>query len=216
MTIYLISGLGADKRAFQKLVFPDNFEVINIEWLIPIKQESLNNYALRISKQINTNKPFILVGLSFGGIIVTELNRIIKPVKSFIISSIQNKKEIPAFLRLLGTFKIHRIIPTKFLNRTNFVLYWFFGIENDLDKKLLSQILHDTDVQFLKWAINAILSWKQEPTQLNIYHIHGTKDKMLPIRFVKPNIKIEEGGHFMIYSMADKINLIFDKEIGSL
>jgi len=214
MTIYLISGLGADKRAFQKLVFPENMAIKHIEWIPPYNNESLKDYALRLSKKIDTTQPFVLIGLSFGGIIVTELIKIITPVKSIIISSIKNKNEISGYLKILGKLKLHRLLPTRFLNKPNFILYWLFGIQNEQEKFLLSQILRDTNVKFMKWAFNAILYWNQQPNSLSIFHIHGTNDRMLPIKYTKPTIKIDGGGHFMVFTKAKEINQIILEEIG--
>ena len=68
MNVYFISGLGADKRVFSKLQLDDQFSVNYIEWIAPLKKETLQHYASRLVTQIDTTKPFQLVGLSFGGI----------------------------------------------------------------------------------------------------------------------------------------------------
>lgn len=213
ITIYLISGLGADERAFSKLVFPDNFDVKYIKWISPEKCEALSSYVRRLSGQINVDNPFILIGLSFGGIIVNELTMFTKPIKSIVISSLQSRNELPGYLRFAGNLKIQKIIPAKLFNKPNKVLFDLFGASNNEEKKLLTEILKDSDPLFMKWAMNALISWKNESSNSEIIHIHGTKDKMLPFRFVKPNYIIEEGGHFMIYTLADRINKILEKEL---
>lgn len=64
-TIYVISGLGADKDAFSKLDFAP-FEPQFITWITPRKNESLTQYARRIiQEQIHEHQPYIC-GLSFG------------------------------------------------------------------------------------------------------------------------------------------------------
>ncbi|MBI5541563.1 MAG: alpha/beta hydrolase [Bacteroidia bacterium] len=213
ITIYLISGLGADERAFRKLVFPDSFKIKHIKWISPEKCESLSSYVRRLSDQIDIANPFILIGLSFGGIIVNELTTFTKPIKSIVISSLQSRNEIPDYLRFAGKLKIQKIIPAKLFNKPNKVLFDLFGTSNDEERKLLTEILNDSDSLFMKWAMNALISWKIEAANSEIIHIHGTKDKMLPLRFVKPDYKIEGGGHFMIYTLADKINEIIEKEL---
>lgn len=213
ISIYLISGLGADERAFQKLVFPDNYEVKYIKWISPEKCETISDYARRLSSQIDVNNPFILIGLSFGGIIVNELTIFTNPIKSFVISSLQNRNEIPDYLRFAGKLKIQKIIPAKLFNKPNKVLFDLFSASNDEERKLLTEILTDSDPLFMKWAMNALISWKFDAMNSDIIHIHGTNDKMLPIRFVKPNYKIEGGGHFMIYTLVDRINEIIEKEL---
>ena len=216
MNIYLISGLGADKSAFQKLRFPENFKVYHIEWIKPEKDNDINSYAIKIADQIDNTKPFILIGLSFGGIIVNELIKIINPHKSIIISSIKNRSEIPTYLRFISRVKFHCLFPTKFYNRPNFILYWLFGTKKEDERRLLCQILENSDVHFMRWAFNAILHWRQNSIDTKIIHIHGTHDRMLPIRFVKPNYRIFGGGHFMVYSKAEEINQILAKELSRI
>lgn len=67
LTIYIISGLGADKRMFQNFSF-ESYNVIHIDWILPLENETLQNYALRISENIKDENA-ILIGLSFGGIL---------------------------------------------------------------------------------------------------------------------------------------------------
>ncbi|WP_353717332.1 hypothetical protein [Dyadobacter sp. 676] len=67
MNVYFISGLGADERVFTKLKLDPRLNVKYIKWVRPLKKETLQHYAARLSKQIDTSQPFQLVGLSFGG-----------------------------------------------------------------------------------------------------------------------------------------------------
>ena len=92
-TIYIISGLGADKRMFQNFSF-EGFEVVHIDWILPLDNETLQNYALRISENISDENS-ILIGLSFGGILSVEISKIKKFKKVFLLSSAKTKFEIP-------------------------------------------------------------------------------------------------------------------------
>ena len=205
MIIYFISGLGADERVFQKLIFPDTFVVKHIKWIKPIKKETIKEYAFRLSKQIDSSQPFSIIGLSFGGIMVIEITKILNPEKAIIISSIRKKNELPWYFKLIGNLRIHQIIPLRIFAKPNAFLFWIFGMKNDEERKLLSQIILDTNSFYLRWSLNAILSWRSGPLNPEILHIHGTKDRIFPIRFVNPNVKIENGGHFAVFSMADEI-----------
>lgn len=73
--IYILNGLGADERVFQLLDFSD-FSPIFIQWIIPEQNESIENYASRLLQQIDTPNPLIL-GLSFGGMMATEISKLI-------------------------------------------------------------------------------------------------------------------------------------------
>lgn len=90
MKIYAISGLGADERAFQFLEFP--YEVVHVKWITPEGDESMSSYAKRLCAQVDTSEPFALVGLSFGGMLATEMCKFIKPVHTILLSSAETKR----------------------------------------------------------------------------------------------------------------------------
>jgi hypothetical protein len=66
--------------------------------------------------------------------------------------------------------------------------------------------MEKADADFYRWAIGAILTWQNQIVPSNIIHIHGINDRILPYKFVKPNISINNGGHLMIMENADEIS----------
>lgn len=205
-TIYLFSGLGADERVFQCLDFSD-FSVVHIHWIKPDKDETIENYASRMLKQIKSNRP-ILVGYSFGGIMAIEVAKQIETEKIITIASINTKDELPFYFRLTGKLNLHKLIPMGLVKHSNFFTNWMFGAETKFDKELLKQIIHDTDTQFLKWAIDKVLKWNNSIQIKNLTHIHGTKDRILPYRYVTNNITINNGGHLMLLNKSEELNKI--------
>lgn len=212
--IYIFSGLGVDRRVFDNIDFSE-LDVEFIDWIEPVKNESLENYALRISKKITYGNP-ILIGLSFGGMIAAEISKIIKVEKLILIASAKNKFELPFIYRLLGKLKLNQLLPNSILKHQNFITNWLFGIESSEEKQLLKSILQDTDSKFLNWAINEIVNWKSEIYPENCFHIHGNKDRIIPIKNVKADFVIENGGHFMTVSKAKEIQEIIFYSITSL
>jgi esterase/lipase len=106
--IYIFSGLGADERVFKHLVF-DGYEPIFIKWIIPIKNEQMEDYAKRLTNQILTNKP-ILVGLSFGGIMAIEVSKIIEPEKIILLATAKTINEIPLYYRIAGFLRLNQLV----------------------------------------------------------------------------------------------------------
>lgn len=211
--IYIFSGLGADKRVFKYLDF-SGYEVTFIEWISPEDKESIEHYAKRLTEQIQTEKP-ILIGLSFGGIMATEVAKHITTEKIVLIASAKTQKEIPFYYRWLGALKLHRIVPSRFMKQSNFFSFWLFGIKSKEDKQLLTEILKDTDPRFLKWAINAIVNWKNTAEHKNIQHIHGTADRVLPMCFAKYDVEVKGGGHFMTINKFEELNQILKQMLES-
>ena len=81
-----------------------------------------------------------------------------------------------------------------------------FGANTDLEKKLLSQIIIDSNPHFVKWCLGALLQWHNKERPKNVIHIHGDNDKILPIRFVNPDIVIKGGSHFMVWTKAKEVS----------
>jgi pimeloyl-ACP methyl ester carboxylesterase len=201
--IYIFSGLGADERVFKDLDF-SGFDVTFIRWTIPKDNVTIENYAKRLIEQILTKRP-TLVGLSFGGIIATEVAKLIETDKIILIASAKTRQEIPFYYRFAGQLKLHKLLPTRLLKQPNFLSNWFFGTENEADRKMLADILHDTDPTFLKWAIDKIVNWTNQVRHKNVQHIHGTADRILPFRFVECDLTVFGGGHFMTVNKADEL-----------
>jgi len=76
--VYFISGLGADERVFQ-FIDLTKIEHYFIKWNEPKKDESLSEYCLKLTEQIDKTNGIILIGVSFGGIIAQEI------LKSFLV-----------------------------------------------------------------------------------------------------------------------------------
>ena|SRR5436190_1907836 len=213
MTIYFLSGLGADSRAFKYLTFPSNIKTVFIEWLVPEKNDSFKTYAERIAAVIDTSSPFALIGLSFGGMLATEVMEFITPQKTILISSAARRQELPFYYKLAGTLQLNKLLPKKNIHKSTIFTNWLFSISARNDKFLLQEILTASDPLFSKWAINEIVNWKRTTSPTNIIRIHGNKDRVLPIINFKPGYLVKDGGHFMIANKADEISAIIQREL---
>jgi hypothetical protein len=213
MNLYLISGLGADKRIFQNLVLPDTFKIHYIEWLIVSDNETMESYCKRLSNQIDQEQPFSLIGLSFGGVIAIELSKLLSPVQTVLISSFCFKKEVPWFYILIGKSRIYKILPPRILLKPNNILFRLFGAYKPEVKNLLKNILQDTDPDFFEWAIRQLLSWDNQWTPANLIRIHGTADKILPYKEMMKAIPVKGGEHLMVYSKSAIVSQILTENL---
>jgi pimeloyl-ACP methyl ester carboxylesterase len=205
--IYFISGVGADKRLFSFLDLSFCHPVF-IDWIPPLKNESLQQYALRLKELIPEDNP-VIIGVSFGGMLAIEIAKVNPNAKTIIISSNKTSKEFPWYLRLGKYFPVYKLIP-KYIREEGFRFYqFFFGA--DKSRKILEAMLKDTNHSFINWAISAILNWDNQIIPGNVIHIHGTKDKLLPYRFVKADYTIQNGGHAMVLDKASEITAVLKK-----
>ena len=73
--VYLMPGMSANSLIFEKINFPSNFKLYYLDWIDPLKNESLETYAKRFSALIMHDDP-VLIGVSFGGVLVQEISKI--------------------------------------------------------------------------------------------------------------------------------------------
>ncbi len=201
--VYFISGLGADWRAFSLLDL-SFCEPVFVDWIEPRHAESLKDYAMRLREQIQETHPAI-VGVSFGGMLATEMAKADPQIEAVIIASNKSAREFPPYLRIGKYFPIYKWIPD-FLMKKASIFTWILGPKGKEQEQLLKSIIRDMNPRFLKWAISAILDWKESDIPPNVRHIHGTRDRLLLCRYVKPDYEIKGGTHLVSMNMPEEVS----------
>lgn len=207
--LYLFSGLGADHRAFARMDFGE-YNVTHVRWERPAKGETLAAYAGRLAVQVTEPNP-VFIGLSFGGIVAGEVAKIVQTDQLLLLASVKRADELPPYYRWASTLPLHKLLPSRLLLTPNFLADWLFGVKTREDRKLLADILRDTDLVFLRWAMNVVVNWRGENTHPRLRHIHGTADRILPYRYTRPDFAIAGGGHLMTLTMAQEVSTILQQ-----
>ncbi|HEX2683917.1 MAG TPA: alpha/beta hydrolase [Ferruginibacter sp.] len=208
-TIYCISGLGADERAFSKLKI-EGYKLQVIRWLMPERSETLEHYAERMRESITENDP-ILMGLSFGGMVCTEIAKQIPVNRIILISSVKSSKEIPFWMKLVSALRLHKIFPLKSTPLTQPFQNRMLGVQTAEEKALVACFRREVDLPYTNWAVDKAINWKNEWQHPNTCHIHGTDDHMFPIKNIKPTYTVKKAGHFMIMNRADEVSRYINK-----
>jgi pimeloyl-ACP methyl ester carboxylesterase len=215
MKVYFISGIAADQRAFKHIRLPEGFEADHLTWIKPDKKESLHDYAVRLSRQIDTHSPFCLVGLSMGGIMASEIANLCKPKATIIIGSVPVVSQLPPYYAWVRKLKIHKLIPGS-LYQFAAVTKHFFSSESAEDKQVIYRMVWETDPAFIRWGINAVLNWSNERKPDSLIHIHGTRDEVFPFAYVRPTHTINKGDHMLVITRPDEINYIIGDSLAPL
>ena len=215
MKVYFISGLGADSRAFRHIQLPEGFTAVYLDWIKPMKNEPLTDYAMRLSERINKTERFALVGLSMGGMMAIEIAKRFPPVFTILLSSVSCSAHLPFYFRVAAKLRLQKMVPISLLKSGSFIKR-FFTAETSEDKKLMRQLIRETDPAFIRWAIDAILRWNCEDFSGPYIHIHGTRDGILPSRYTKPTHTITRAGHLMVLTKANEINRILAETLSTL
>lgn len=204
--IYCVPGLAADVSIFEFIKLDDSiFEIYTLPWKIPYKNEPLADFAKRMTLEVKHENP-VLIGVSFGGILVQEMRAFLKCRKVIIISSVKSRNEMPLRLQLLRSSKLYKLIPTSLIGQ---VKRWEQLVYGDVAKKIAKayqKYLTVTNKDYLDWAIENVLEWKQEEVSENIIHIHGEFDQVFPIKNIKDIVVVPKGNHAMILRRSKWFN----------
>ncbi len=203
--IYLFPGQGADCRLFEKIQFP--FDTVHIEFPIPEKETNLREYARSFIPRIDTLHPYILIGVSMGGMICSELTDLLSPERVIIISSAKCRKELPGKYKFQRYIPVNKIFPAKTIHWGALKLAPRVEPER-LQDSIFRIMLQEKDPVYLKRTVNMIINWDKISCPDNLVHIHGEKDNTLPIRNIQYNYLVPGGTHMMVH--------IRDKEISRL
>lgn len=208
MNVYFISGLGADRKAFEKLKLPERFSLHYLDWIKNEKGESLHAYARRLAAAINTTQPFAVVGLSMGGMMAAAMTQFLPTHTTILISSVGSAAEFPPLFKWARRTQIYRLFPTWLFHRPNRFAYWLFGAKTKNERRVLDYFITTSDAKFVRWSIGAILNWGSRQRPPNLFQIHGDRDKILPIRYTHPNVVVKNGSHFMVWTKAGEVSRI--------
>ncbi len=207
-------GLAAGPEIFHKLNLDKNlYELHYLEWKKPLAlEESIANYAMRMTDDIQHNNP-VLIGVSFGGIMVQEMSKFVDTKKIIIVSSVKSTNELPKRFKIASKSKIYRLFPTTIIS--NFEDYARFFVGKTLEKKaeIYKKYLSVRGKSYLKWSIKNAVNWNQSKPIDGIVHIHGTKDQVFPINHIKNAIKIDGGNHAIIITKAREISKIIHESL---
>jgi len=196
--VYLMPGMAANPTIFEQIKLPeDHFKIHWLEWVIPIHNENIKDYAKRLAKNVQ-HENIVLIGVSFGGIIVQEMSKFLTLKKLIIISSVKTRVELPKRMKIAKSTKAYKLIPTRLLSNVEALAKYAFGETASKRIELYKKYLSVSDKEYLDWAIEQMVCWKQDKAIPNIIHIHGEKDAVFPLYNIKNCITVSEGSHIMI------------------
>jgi hypothetical protein len=204
--VYFMPGLAASPAIFERIALDEAvFEVCFLEWEIPLKKESLSDYALRITKKIKHENP-VLIGVSFGGILVQEMAKHIEARKVIIISSVRSNADFPRRMKIGKTTKAYKLIPMKLILNIENLAKFSFGEKINKRIKLYEKFLAVRDLNYLQWAVESVICWDRSEIDEKVIHIHGDHDDVFPIKYINSCIVVKGGTHIMILNKYKWLN----------
>nr|WP_315187050.1 alpha/beta hydrolase [uncultured Flavobacterium sp.] len=206
IAVYLMPGLAASSAIFERIEFPvATFEIVLLEWEIPLYNETLPDYAKRISAKITHPNP-VLIGVSFGGILVQEMAAFVQARKVIIISSVKSNLEFPRRMKIAKTTKAYKLIPMSLILNLENLAKFSFGGKINQRIKLYEKYLSVRDIKYLEWAVEKVILWDRTVIDERVIHIHGDNDDVFPIKYIQKCIVVKGGTHIMILSKYKWLN----------
>ncbi len=210
-TVYFFPGQGSDERIFEKIALDSSFKKVYLSYPIPKRGTNMKEYAFEIAKNIDTSSAYSFVGVSLGGMLISELLELYKPQKAIIISSAKCRSELPFRYRFQKYIPINKIIPKGLIKIGAKILQPIVEKDRNKNKKTFKAMLHSKHPKYLKRSVNLIVNWNKKEANSQIIHIHGSKDKTIPIRNVKNPIVVEKGSHMFTLTRGEELNVLLLK-----
>jgi len=213
--VYMLSGLGLDPSIFQHLNINAD-EIHHLRWLDPEKKETLEHYAARMAKGITpTDENLILIGHSFGGVLMQEISKTVPAQKIILLSSIKSKKEKTTAMNFwMRAFPVHRAAGQRMILSSFKTWGKRHGYNTPASQKVFRDAASKHSSHYFKWATDEICKWDSENVRTPIVHIHGTKDKTFPHRKIQePVILVEGGDHIMVFNNAEEVSRLINNQL---
>lgn len=203
--VYFIPGMAAGPEIFRKIKLPVNkYKVEVLEWIIPEKNETLLHYAKRMADRVKEPNA-ILIGVSFGGVVVQEMEQFLKLRKLIIISSAKTREELPRRMRIAGYTKAYKLIPTSLVLSAEDLTKFSVGPKSKKRLRLYQEYLNVRDKRYLDWALKCMVTWERKTEIPGVVHIQGDKDSVFPIKYINNCIVVKGGTHIMILNRGREI-----------
>lgn len=208
-------GMAASPSIFEYIKLPESLYKIHLlEWQIPEKNETLKEYAKRMCNFIK-HDDIVLLGVSFGGILVQEMSKFIKLKKLIVVSSVKSHHELPKRYKLIKITKAYKILPTRLASNIDLLAKYAFGETIKKRVGLYKKYLSVNDKAYLDWSIKQVVCWDQEEPNPEAIYIHGDKDVIFPYSCEGNCIVIKGGTHIMIINKYKWFNENLPKLIAS-
>lgn len=207
MKLYVVSGLGADFKVLEKITFPENMEVVFLNWMMPEIKEEFLHYIKRMADRIDDSEPFSLLGYSFGGLIVQEIDKIKPAEKVVILGSIKSDKEKSRFIKFGEVSRLTKYLPQGMFNVKSAAVYSLARSIVDPKNPKLMDYFTVRDTYYLKWSIEKVSNWKFAENP-KVIQILGSKDIVFPVKYSKPDYVVENGTHLFPATKPKQVSKI--------
>ena len=208
--LYFIPGVATDRRVFANLELSE-YEKVFLDWLQPQANESIQAYAKRMADRVDLDVTPVLLGYSFGGMMAIEMAKHLPDATVILISSIKNYKERALSMMLTSSFSLHKLFPAKVGKDFSFAYKWMNDPQSKEEHDFIHEMRSELNHAHTDWAIHQAVNWKHDHHTPALYHIHGDRDRIFPIRYIDNCIPVRGGTHLMLLNKGPEISAHIDR-----
>lgn len=213
--VILFPGMGCDERLFG----PQRAGGLSVETPpLPYAEagEDLPAYAARVARSLAIDASCVVGGVSFGGMVACQIGALVGLRCVLLIASCRTNASIPG--RFWPLNWVSRLLPDWFIRRRGEASCRLLArIEslNEEQYRLVRDMSLAVPVPHLRRVGRMILHWQgKPPPTCPVHHIHGRRDHIIPLRGVKPDVVIPDGGHMINLTHSAQVNAFIARHAG--
>lgn len=175
--VWVLPGMGADSRIFRSFKFPWN--ATYLEWIEPLKGESLSAYADRLLNAYPIKENDLLFGYSFGGIIAQDWAARNKVQRVVLLNSLHHEVALrPLYHRLAKTGVLKWAPQGSIVRIITFIAKLNSQPSRELDLAL--ETMEQFECSYYRWVLHAVLNWERSKPLAPVDTIYGELDPVFP------------------------------------
>jgi pimeloyl-ACP methyl ester carboxylesterase len=199
MNWILTPGLGCDHRLFSHMVDLLPLHQV-IELVVPHETESIEAYASRLAGQIRATGPYVLCGVSFGGMLSSILCQELDPAAVVLISSTASPRGLSNGMRVFEW--LNRVWPDTFSDWIHQLgeghASWIEPL-GSAQAQAFREMVQDAPLDLVRGGARLIMNWHIVPKlTCPSFHLHGSRDVMIPPAQAGAKELIEDAGHLAV------------------
>jgi pimeloyl-ACP methyl ester carboxylesterase len=206
-------GLGQNRD----IVWPQQtlpFEVIGVDYIAPLRHESLAAYARRFGASLQADGVLaepartLLAGVSFGSAIAQEIAAVWPCAGQVMLSGLRSCREIPAPLRLAG--RIAPYVPDAFDPLVDvgaaFVIRRFANISREASFRCAAMV-RQFPLPWLREHARMAVTWPGCACEVPSLRIHGDRDRVVLARRARDvDVLLKGDRHLSSVARAAEVN----------
>ena len=199
--LILLPGMGADARLHARL--RTRGPIRALDWP-PFKPHwRLADYAAEIVQRAEIAPGALIGGTSMGGMVALEIARQVSVSRVLLISSCNAREQVAKILLRLSP--LAPLVPFEVAALTPRVP----GLRPH--RREVVEMAHRADPSFLRWCFREIAAWRgYHGDRSFIRQIHGSADRVLPVRHQRPDTVVPGAGHLMVMTHARAVSAFID------